>query len=82
MRIRRNCDNIAECNSQAQIIINRFQEKGYRPKELVRTQQEVLQLNIDVMLQDKEKRTNNYGLAFMTGLQDNISRVDSIISKH
>lgn len=57
MRIRRNCDDEADYDSQTAIIIERFQEKGLRLKELAKIKEAVLKLNRDKMLDNKKKRS-------------------------
>lgn len=38
-----------------------------------------MQLSRNVMLQDREKRNNNHGLAFMTGFTGQYKQVERII---
>lgn len=68
LRLRRNCNSIEDFKTQADVIVNRFKEKGYTGGGLAKLKEEVLNMDRDSLLVHKNKINNRkHGVAFITG---------------
>lgn len=82
MRIRRNCDDITDYHTQSEILTNRFQEKGYPLKNLIKTKNQVLAMNRDSLLVPKEKAPFLGDISFISGFHRQYEGVEKIFHKY
>lgn len=70
LRIRRNCDIIEDFHTQADMLVKRFQEKGYEQDNLEKLKLEVLKMDRDALFRKKiRKKDNQIEMAFVNRLQ-------------
>lgn len=83
LRIRRNCSNLSDYNLQANIILKRFQEKGYSLENLERIKQTVGEMDRNDLFRSREKREqNDYSLSFFTGFNRQYRDLEKIVKRH
>lgn len=88
MRLYRNCSNIEDYDIQADIIIKRFVEKGYKRKESEILKEKVKKMNRNQMIEgkpnDKKKKRNDktVDMAFLTGFNIQHKSLEIVIKKH
>lgn len=87
MRIYRNCSNPNEYEEQADIIINRFVEKGYNKKELTILKEKVKTMDRKMLIEGKldhhkKEKNKNLDMAFLPGYNRQYKTMESILEKH
>lgn len=86
MRIHRNCSNRNEYEEQADIIINRFLEKGYKRKGLIVLKEKMKNMDRKTLIEGtldhhRKEKHKNLDLAFLTGYNRQYKTMESIIKK-
>lgn len=87
MRMYRNCSNLADYNTQADTLIERFVEKGYKKKELVTLKENIKHMDRNSLIEDKVKenrktKRHNGDMPFITGFNIQHKALEKIIKKH
>lgn len=83
MRLRRNCDLIADFDKQADMLIQRFQEKGYAANTLAKLKSDVMKMDRKTLLNNTRKRRNEQGeILFITGYNNQYKDVERIIHRY
>lgn len=83
LRIRRNFDSVEHFNTQADILIQRFYEKGYALDNLVKLKMEILNMDRKDLLWKKIRNANNQkDVAFITGFNSQYKDFERIMRKY
>lgn len=60
MHIRRNCNSMQDFNKQTELLMDRFEEKGYKRKTLNKVKEQVKNMNREELLETKTREGNPY----------------------
>ena len=83
MRVRMNCSSITDYIAQADTIVDRFKEKGYKEEHLVKLKAEVLNMNRNHMLSlNRKSKKNKTDVAFITGFNSQYKDFEHIVKKY
>lgn len=84
MLIRRNCSTLKDYDYQANILIERFLEKGYKKKNLESLKNQIRAMDRNNMIEQKKNEKNNrYNeMAFLTGFSRQHKLVEKVLKKH
>lgn len=89
MRIRKNCTQMADFESQAVLLKSRFLDKGYQESILDKTISEVKKLDRDVLLKGRKEKSDENTVkhkkpscAFITKFHSNHKKTESIMKRH
>ena len=83
MRLQRNCSSVTEFQAQADIIVDRFKEKGYKEAHLAKLKDEVLNMDRNNMLSlNKKNKNSKTDVAFITGFNSQYKDFEHIIKKY
>ena len=81
MRIRRNCDDVADFELQAAILTEKFIEKGYTKNALWKTQQEVLAMDRESLLETRVRPPRKEDVPFISGYHRQYRSVEKIVKE-
>lgn len=81
-RIQRNCDDDEDFFTQTDILIKRFEEKGYERQALLNTREQISKLDRETILKDKPKKQHKKDTAFITGYNLQYKAVEKSFKKY
>lgn len=84
LRIRRNCRNIEDFRDQADALIKKFVDKGYKIDPLVKLKEEIQRLDRDSLLGKEQRNRKNSpdDIAFVTGFNNQYRSIEFIVRKY
>eukprot|EP00079_Xenopus_tropicalis_P035384 XP_017949155.1 PREDICTED: uncharacterized protein LOC108647467 isoform X1 [Xenopus tropicalis] len=83
-RVRKNCSEIGEFEKQAEVITERFQKRGYKPKEIKEAREKTKRLERQQLLvyKDHDQIEGNERFDFITQYNPQSKEIKKIIKKH
>lgn len=82
MRIRRNCKNINKCKKQAEVLLKRFVDKGYKEHAIREVEKTVEVMDRKELLKDKPKKNNEYSMVLVADYHRQYKVFENIILIH
>lgn len=85
MRIKRNCDQKEDYETQSNMLLNRFAQKGYKGYKhpyLQRIQEEVGSMDRGEFLTTKERKQADFEIAFCTEYNRQYKQIEKVVRTH
>lgn len=82
IRVKRNCHDKKDYLSQSDKLIERFNEKGFKRKDLTKTWDEIGKRERNEFLTQKQKKEQQVDMAFITGYHTQYKSVEKIVRKY